>query len=160
MTTSLKNDRLSSANASAESCARAVMDTVPLYARYIGAEMRRSGHLQVSMPQLKVLAFIGRNPGTSLTSAAEDLAVTAATASNLVDRLVKRGYVKRVEDPNERRKVLLSLTESGTAHLEICRQYAQTSVAALIADLPQTKLLKIKEGLNLLKEAFDEEPRK
>jgi DNA-binding MarR family transcriptional regulator len=95
-----------------------------------------------------------------LTSAAEDLAVTAATASNLVDRLVRRGYVKREEDPNERRKVLLSLTESGTAHLEICRQFAQASVAALIADLPQAKLLKVKEGLNILKEAFDEEPRK
>jgi DNA-binding MarR family transcriptional regulator len=159
MTTSLKNGQLGSKE-SAESCARAVMDTVPLLARYIGAEMRRSGNLQVSMPQLKVLAFISRNPGTSLTSAAEDLAVTAATASNLVDRLVKRGYVKREEDPNERRKVLLSLTESGTVHLELCRQFAQASVATLIADLPQSKLLKLNEGLNILKEAFDEEPRK
>ena len=153
----MKNGRLGLAKETAQSCAKAVMETVPIGARYIGAERRRSGNLQVSMPQLKVLAFISRNPGTSLNSAAEDLAVTAATASNLVDRLVKRGYVSRVEDPSERRKVLLSLTESGTKHLELCRQFARASIATLIADLPASKLSKIKEGLMILKAAFEEE---
>jgi DNA-binding MarR family transcriptional regulator len=132
------------------------METIPLFARYIGAEMRRSGNLQVSMPQLKVLSFISRNPGTSLSSAAEDLAVTPATASNLVDRLVKRGYVSRVEDPDERRKVLLSLTDSGARHLELCRQFAQRSIAALIANLPESQLSKVQDGLAILKAAFGE----
>lgn len=158
MTTSMKpgQSELTEA-ATAEVCARAVMETIPLFARYIGAEMRRSGNLEVSIPQLRVLAFISRNPGTSLSAAADDLAVTPATASNLVDRLVKRGYVSRVEDPAERRKVLLNLTDSGAKHFELCRQFAQASIKALIANLPPAKLAKIKDGLGILKEAFDEE---
>jgi DNA-binding MarR family transcriptional regulator len=156
MQASTKNGNLAATSLTPEICARNVVDTLPLFSRFIAAEMRRQDKLQISMPQLKLLAFLSRNPGSSLSSAADDLAVTPATASNLVDRLVKRGYISRVEDPSERRKVLLSLTQSGKEHLETCRKFAQACIGVLLADLPQTKLAKVKEGLSILREAFEE----
>jgi DNA-binding MarR family transcriptional regulator len=160
MQASTKNDNLAAQALTPLMCARKVVDTLPLFSRFIAAEMRRQENLQISMPQLKLLSFLSFNPGSSLSGAAEDLAVTPATASNLVDRLVKRGYVSRVEDPQERRRVLLSLTESGTAHLETCRKFAQESIAVLFADLPEAKLAQVKEGLAILKEAFEEVSKK
>lgn len=154
MTLSVEKDKIAAKEIGPELCARAVVETIPLFSRYIGAEMRRNDKLQLSMPQLRVLSFISRNPGASVGSAADDLAVTAATASNLIDRLVRRGYVNRVEDPAERRKVLLTLTGSGVAHLNLCRDFAQESIAALISSLPVTKLSKIQDGLDILKDAF------
>lgn len=36
----------------------------------------------------------------------------------VIDNLVKRGYVTRVTDPNDRRAVIISLTEEGKAFIE------------------------------------------
>src|SRR5439155_993746 len=74
------------------------------------SEMRRQGGLVVSVPQFQALAFVERHPRVSLVGVAEDLGATAPTASTIVDRLVRRGLVVRVPDPDEGRRVVLSLT--------------------------------------------------
>jgi DNA-binding MarR family transcriptional regulator len=135
-------------------CAAELMEVIPLVGRFIGYAMRRRASL--SLPQLKVLWFISKNPGTSVSSAAEDLAVTKASASDLIDRLVKRGFVRRVEDPQERRKVLLSLTNEGQNQLDEARKFAQESLLDKLNGAEATELEKIIAGLQLVKEAFKE----
>jgi DNA-binding MarR family transcriptional regulator len=135
-------------------CAAELMEVIPLVGRFIGYAMRHRASL--SLPQLKVLWFISKNPGTSVSSAAEDLAVTKASASDLIDRLVKRGFVRRVEDPQERRKVLLSLTNEGQNQLDEARQFAQESLLDKLDGAGVAELEKIIAGLQLVKEAFKE----
>jgi DNA-binding MarR family transcriptional regulator len=135
-------------------CAVELMEVVSLVGRLIGKAMRLKANL--SLAQLKVLFFISQNPGTSVSSAAEDLWVTKASASDLIDRLVKRGYVKRVEDPQERRKVLLSLTAEGQNHLDEARQFAQASLVDQLEGVDLPELEKILGGLQEIKEAFKE----
>lgn len=43
----------------------------------------------------------------------EELAISKQAAGQLVDTLVTRGYLKRAEDPNDRRKLTITLTERG-----------------------------------------------
>jgi|SRR5277367_5024646 len=138
----------------ASQCAGAVMEMLPLLGRLVGRAMRQKANL--SLPQLKVLFFISQNPGTSVSSAADDLCVTKASASDLIDRLVKRGFVRRVEDPQERRKVLLSLTIVGQSHLDDARQYAQACLLDKLDGVPAAELEKILAGLQQLTEAFKE----
>ena len=135
-------------------CAGAVMEMLPLLGRLVGRAMRQKANL--SLPQLKVLFFISQNPGTSVSSAADDLCVTKASASDLIDRLVKRGFVRRVEDPQERRKVLLSLTNAGQSHLDDARQYAQACLLDKLDGVAPAGLEKILTGLQQLTEAFKE----
>ena len=116
--------------------------------------MRRKSNL--SMAQLKVLYFISRNPGTSLSQAADDLSVTRASASDLIDRLVKRGYVCRVEDPQERRKVLLSLTTQGQLSLDEASQFAQASLTDKLEGIELASIDRVIAGLQPLKNAFTE----
>ncbi len=137
-------------------CADEIVEVIPQIARFLGHEMRRNGPIAVSMPQLKVLNFISRNPGTSVSHAADDLGVTKASASDLIDRLVKKGYVERVEDPSERRKVLLTLTSAGKGFLVQIKGYARTSAASVLAKISSAKLAKVVDSLQVLKEAFKE----
>src|SRR5881409_3039307 len=81
--------------------------------RVVRSEMRHQGALVVSVPQFRALAFVERHPGVSLAGVAEHLGVTAPTASTIVERLVRRRLVGRVPDPEERRRVVLSLTPAG-----------------------------------------------
>ena len=53
--------------------------------------------------------------GAPLHDVISDLGVSKQTAGELVDALVVRGYVRRTEDPQDRRRVLLTLTDHGRA---------------------------------------------
>ena len=96
-----------------EECAARVMETIPLLMRFIRADMRSHNADSLSIPQLRSLAFINRNPGASLSLVAEHLGVTCATASTTIERLVQRNLVERTDNPQERRRVVLNLTKEG-----------------------------------------------
>lgn len=101
-----------------QECAARVMETIPLLMRFIRADMRTHSAECLSIPQLRSLAFLKRNPGASLSEVAEHLGVTCATASTTIERLVQRNLVQRTDHPQERRRVVLNLTEEGKQLLE------------------------------------------
>ena len=53
--------------------------------------------------------------GTSVSDVAEVYGVSKQAASQLVDSLVARGYVERIPDDADRRRMLVGLTERGLA---------------------------------------------
>ena len=137
-----------------EALAAEVLDTMPLVMYYIRSYVRRETKSSSSIPQVRVLAFIKRRPGSSLSELAEALGVTKATASTLVERMVQKRLVKRTEDPKERRCIVLTLTKEGEVHLAEVRDLAIGEVARILKDLPAQKLRKIHEGMALLHEVF------
>lgn len=141
-----------------ELCAGQVLENIPLVMRFIRAEMRSQGKPLLSVPQLRTMIFLNRYPGASLSSVAEHLGVTKATASTLVEKLVQRGLVDRSEHPQERRRHVLTLTDSGMQLFQKVREATRTSIATVLASLPEEKLVKIAEGLALLGDIFKEVP--
>lgn len=75
--------------------------------------------IDITMPQLKTILLLFLNGPTRMSDLASDLGVTLATATGLVDRMVERGIVVRQDDPNDRRVVLCSLSNSG--HMMVSR---------------------------------------
>lgn len=141
----------------ASQCARDVMDAVPLVMRFIRTEMRRRGGRFVSVPQLRTLGFVHRNPGTSLSGVATHLGVTPATASALVDRLVRRGLLNRSSDPRERRRITLSLTRTGARHLSEARAATRRRLTQALARVPARDVAVISAGASLLRHVFGRE---
>jgi DNA-binding MarR family transcriptional regulator len=137
-----------------QQCAGEIMETVPTVMRFLRMEMRDHGAPFLSVPQFRVLVFLYRQPGASLSSVAEHLGVTCPTASVLVDRLVRRGLVDRTVYPQERRRVALTLTATGAQHLQQARKAASVRVTQLLAGLPEADLRKILEGMTLLGDVF------
>src|SRR5262245_18273975 len=120
-----------SGRTTARRCARGVMESVPVVMRVIRAEMRSRGGRFASVPQLRALGLVHRRPGASLTDVATHLGVTPATASVLVDRLVRRGLLHRDAHPRERRRISLSLTRDGTRHLRAARAETRRRLAEI-----------------------------
>ncbi|MBO3460195.1 MarR family transcriptional regulator [Aetokthonos hydrillicola Thurmond2011] len=143
-------------NKPSQECANKVMDTVPLVMRFIRADMRENSAASLSIPQLRSLAFLKRNPGASLSDIAEHLGVTCATASTTIERLVQRNFVQRTDNPQERRKVVLNLTDSGIQHLEQTQAETRTHIADLLDGLMETEIAQIEKGLILLKNVFEQ----
>jgi DNA-binding MarR family transcriptional regulator len=54
-----------------------------------------------------------KGPGLRLTEIAERANMTKQSVGEIVDDLAKRGYVKRIPDPDDRRAKLICLTKRG-----------------------------------------------
>jgi DNA-binding MarR family transcriptional regulator len=73
----------------------------------------------LTMQQVRVLGHIVKDPGIAGHELGDRLAVSAPTASGLVDRLVEKGLIARVDDPDDRRVRRLHPTELG---IDVIRQ--------------------------------------
>jgi DNA-binding MarR family transcriptional regulator len=96
---------------------------------------RESG---LSMSQLNAMYHIHHCGACGVTDIGEQLGVTSAAASQLIDRLVQLDLLQRSEDPQDRRNKSLTLTAKGRAligdSVEARRRWMQDLTAALTPD--------------------------
>ena len=142
------------AGTAADQCAADLMETIHPIVQFIRTEMRSQREASLSVPQFRVLAFLSRHPGVSLSEVAEHLGVTRATASTMVDRLVQHSLVDRADDPQERRHVMLNLTKTGDDRLEQMREATRHKIAALLDELTADELADVAAGLAALRRTF------
>lgn len=152
----MKLDKPSQEGANSTECAANVMETVPLVMRFIRTEMRAHKAAFLSIPQLRSLAFLNRSPGASLSDLAEHLGVTSATASATIERLVQRDLVQRIHHPQERRRIVLTLTEEGKSILQQSLDQTRTQIADRLENLTAEEIFYVEKGLALLKTIFDQ----
>jgi DNA-binding MarR family transcriptional regulator len=89
-----------------------------------GRATRDSSPGGLSLAQYHLLEPLGEGPRTN-RELAELAGISAPTATRIVDGLLQRGLVSRVEDPTDRRAVVISLTAEGRSALgKKQRQYA------------------------------------
>ncbi len=67
----------------------------------------------LTQTQFLVLVAIHSRGSCPMTTVAKSMHVSMPTMSGIVDRLVKRGYVNRVESTEDRRKVMVELSHNG-----------------------------------------------
>jgi len=88
-----------------------------LYARALGIvdalRVQMWKQLDITVTQLRVLFILRERPGAPAGFLADRLRVTPPTVTGLVDRLVRMGFVRREEDPEDRRLVRNYLTDRG-----------------------------------------------
>ena len=70
------------------------------------------GH--VSFPQYCLLGFLAQQKQLTMSEIAQRMGHTTAAATGLVDRLEKLGHVKRAHGKDDRRKILVQITASGS----------------------------------------------
>ena len=73
---------------------------------------------ELSMPQVSALMRLYHGGECGISGLSAHLDVTAAAASQLVEGLVQRGLLERVENPHDRRAKQVSVTAKGRALIE------------------------------------------
>ena len=77
-----------------------------------GRAAQAPAHDGLSLAQYHLLEPLAGGPRTN-RELAELAGISAPTATRMVDGLLQRGLVSRVEDPSDRRAVVISLTDTG-----------------------------------------------
>lgn len=135
-------------------CAHAIVEVAPAIVQAIRMETRAEGRHDLTVPQFRTLVFLGREPGSSLSAAADYIGLTLPTMSVLVEALVQRNLISRVPDLRDRRRVLLSLTEEGRTLLERVLQATEGSIAGLFTGLSLEEREAVMRGLSILRPLF------
>lgn len=78
--------------------------------------------LELSMSQLKALAILTVQRGMTVSEVAEKQGIGKPAASVLIDGLTHLGYVTRTEDPDDRRRTVVTPTERADELLARLRQ--------------------------------------
>jgi DNA-binding MarR family transcriptional regulator len=90
--------------------------------RCVGSErLVRHG---VSMPHLHLMSMLDRHGQLPMSRVAELLGVSDSNATGLVDRMEEHGFVERVRHPDDRRVVLVRVSDRGRqilADVEVLR---------------------------------------
>jgi len=109
--------------------------------------------LTLSAHQVSILDHLSPADPTSLAELAAHMGVTASTMSLAVDRLETEGYVRRVRDGGDRRRLRLTLTAKGRRIRDSHSVLDREKVAALLARLSLTERATALPGLALLARA-------
>jgi len=109
--------------------------------------------LNLTIGQLKSLFFIDSEGSTNFRKLAAALGRTPPDATRIVDRLVEQGLVSRRENPEDRRMLMLATTEAGKALAARLRESRMTRMHNILAQLNETELATLAEGLAVLARA-------
>jgi DNA-binding MarR family transcriptional regulator len=124
----------------------------------------------LSITEHKALDLLSRQGPITAGQLAEVTGLTTGAITGMVDRLEKGGFVRRVPDPHDRRKVRIetvvekyeamgSVFESlGQAMNDLLKSYDDKELAVIydfmsrLPDVMETETKKLKEGSSVLKE--------
>lgn len=122
--------------------------------------MRASGHFTkargLSMPQFSILMQLHYRGICGMSEVSERFQITPAAASQLVEKLVQSGFIRREEDPQDRRAKSLKLTDKGIALIEEGIEQRYRWVKPLAETLTAEERTKVDEALTILTRAAQE----
>jgi DNA-binding MarR family transcriptional regulator len=101
----------------------------------------------VSMTHLHVMGLLSRHGETSMSRIADLLDVSLSNATGLIDRMAERGLVERVRVPDDRRVVLVRLSEDGRAQLDALEILRRDLLQKILARLDATQLSRLSQSL-------------
>ena len=104
----------------------------------------------ISVNDMHIIEAIGTGEPKNMSTVAKLMSVTVGTLTIAINNLVKKGYVSRVRSEEDRRVVLIFLTEKGKREYQHHREFHDGMVKALVEGLDegQQKIL-VKSLLNL-----------
>ena len=109
--------------------------------------------IDVSIIQHQTMALVCRlteeKPnGVTLKELAEAMKLAPATVSELVESLVKKNFLQRIQNPEDRRAVQITLTDHGQTLLDESIRCVDALCEKLIAGLPAAERATMLNGLS------------
>ncbi len=137
-----------------------VLSRVGRLSRILDRERRRAfSRSELEVWEFDVLAALrraGKPYQMSPKSLLQQTLVSSGTMTNRIDRLVDRGLVKRLEDPNDGRGVLVEMTNAGLTRVDAAITRLVDAEAALLGTLPRSEQKRLATALRSLSLTLDE----
>lgn len=128
---------------------RKVIRAIDLHSKHLS---KTSG---LTSPQLLIMLEIDKDSGMNSSQVAKNVNLSAATVTNILDRLENKSLVSRVRNTQDKRKVSLYLTEDGKALLLKAPQALQEHFIETFSNLAEWEQSQLLSSMQRLAEMMD-----
>ncbi|PIE37533.1 MAG: MarR family transcriptional regulator [Gammaproteobacteria bacterium] len=104
----------------------------------------------LTSPQLILLSTVQANPKLTIRQASQEVSLSQGTVTTILDKLQKKGLVKRQRSEADKRKIHLLLTSEGEALLQSTPELLQSSFRDSFTALEEWEQLQILASLKRL----------
>ena len=105
---------------------------------------------EITTPQFLALVVLKDKPGITMGELRERLFLACSTATDLIDRMEKNGYLERNRDPEDRRVIRLSITGKGKDIISQVINARRRYVESILAQLTQEEIDQLERSLEKL----------
>lgn len=123
----------------------------------VSSEIRRRlrAEFNVTLPQFDLLSQLEREAGgLRLSDLSKRMMVTPGNLTGLVDRLVAEGQIAREQMPDDRRVVMVRMTEQGHREFSHMAAAHQKWISAMFSGLEQHDQMLLTQELATLKKSI------
>jgi DNA-binding MarR family transcriptional regulator len=113
----------------------------------------------VSAAQLWAMWELRAKPGLRVSELSEVLSIHPSTASNMLDKLERKGLVRRRRGKTDHRVVRLYLTETGEEFVRHAPRPAQGALTDALGNMAEDQLQHLDDSLGLLLAAMKVRPQ-
>ena len=108
----------------------------------------------ISVNDMHIIDAVGIREQKNMSTVAKALNVTVGTLTIAVNNLVKKGYIQRMRSQEDRRVVLISLTETGEKAYHHHKDFHEKMVLAALKGLNVEETEALTTALTKLQEFF------
>ena len=108
----------------------------------------------ITVNDMHVIEAVDMEGARNMTSVAKTLGVTTGTLTIAVNSLVKKGYVERVRSEEDRRVVLISLSEKGRKAYLHHQRFHEQMIEAIVEELSAEEQVVLEKALVKLDRFF------
>lgn len=116
--------------------------------------IRTEEYKDMTTNDARVIEAIGTEGQKNMTTVAKALHVTTGTLTISINSLVKKNYVERVRSEEDRRVVLVSLTEKGKKAFLHHQNFHEQMIDAIVEQLSEEEKAVLEKALNRLNDFF------
>ena len=109
---------------------------------------------EISINDMHIIDAIGIGEPKNMSTVAGEMAVTVGTLTTAINNLVKKGYVSRVRSAQDKRVVLLSLTDKGLSAYKKHAAFHQKMVSTVMEGLDGQEMEVLAHALEKLRGYF------
>ena len=119
-------------------------------------KLRKSMFRDLTIKEMHAIDAITMYNHQTVSQVAQKLHVSPGTMTATADRLVKKGYVERYRDEEDRRVIRLGLTHKGRVLFRAHRAFHNMMVKGFLKDMNDEELKVVRKALGNLEDFLDE----
>jgi DNA-binding MarR family transcriptional regulator len=120
---------------------------------------QRFSELDLTYAQSQVLFYVDDHAGCHMVDVGKAFSVTLPAVTHIVDRLEEKGFLRRADDPVDRRAYVLELTKSGRALVNELHTLQMRGVEGVLKRMAADDRQRVIKGLEALVDAASEAAR-
>ncbi len=119
--------------------------------------IRKGPFKEVTVNDMHVIEAIGVEKSKNMSTVAKSLGVTMGTLTISVNALVKKGFVERIRSEEDRRVVLVSLTQQGKKAFAHHQKFHEDMISSIVTQLDEDEKKVLQKSLANLNTFFKEQ---